>query len=144
MMLELTDFFKFIKKPQYTIFERMETNVLKTAFRVFLITFLVFTIINGLIHFVLGLFFTLPEDGLEELIRSMKFNRWGVFVFMVFMAPALEEIIFRLPLVFKIQFFSIILAILIGVIIHYFIPYLPGFIVILLLFFIFSHFVPKY
>jgi len=86
-MLELTEFFTFVKKPQYTISESLETKVLKTAFRVLLIAFLVFTLINGLIHFILGLFFTLPVDGLEELIKSMKFSRWTVFVLIVLIAP---------------------------------------------------------
>ncbi|MCK9639717.1 MAG: CPBP family glutamic-type intramembrane protease [Prolixibacteraceae bacterium] len=143
-MQELIAFFLFLKNPKYHDIEKRETIVLKTAFRVFLITFLVLTLINGLIHFMLGLFFILPNDRLQEIFESMKIGPWAVFAIIVFIGPALEEIIFRLPLVFKIQFFSIILAILIGVIIHYFIPYLPGFIVILLLFFIFSHFVPKH
>lgn len=143
-MLELTNFFEFIKKPNYNAFERKETNVLKTAFKVFLISYVVLTLVNGMINSILGLFFTLPEDRLEELFQSMKISSWGIFVIIAFMAPAMEEVLFRYPLVFRIKYIPIIFSILIGVVIHYIIPYLPELIVILLLYFVFSFIVPKH
>ena len=143
-MFEIIDFFEFLKHPQYNADERKDTNVFKTAFNVFLIIFIVFTLINGLIQFVLGLFFPLPEDKLDELFQSMEIGRWGIFVLIVFVIPTVEESIFRLPLVFKIEYVSIILAIIFGIGIHFLVPYLPGFVVLLLLLLIFSWTIPKY
>ncbi len=143
-MLGITNFYTFLKNPRYNALELKETNVFKTAFKVFLITYIVFTLLNGLIHLFLELFFTLPEDRLEEIFKSMKIGSWGIFVLIAFMAPVIEELIFRLPLMFKIKYFSILFAILIGVIIHYFIPYLPVIIVSIPVYFISSRYVPKY
>ncbi len=143
-MFELTDFFEFLKRPRYTTEEGKETPVLKTAFKVFLIIIVLFTMINGLIHSFLGLFFTLPKDELEEFLSSLKIGRWGIFAVIVLVGPVMEEFIFRFPLVFRIQYISIIFAILFAVVIHYFIPYLPVFMVLLLLLVVFSYFGPKY
>jgi len=143
-MLEISSFYAFLKNPRYDALEMKETNVWKTAFKVFLITYVVFTLINGLMQWILGLFFTLPEDRLEDFFKSLKIGRWGIFFVVAILAPVIEEAIFRLPLVFKIKYISILFAILTGLIIHLFIPYLPVIVLAIPLYFIFSGFVPKH
>ena len=143
-MKEIINFFEFLKRPQYKFEEKKDMNVFKTAFKIFLITFSVLTIFNGFVNFILGLFFTLPKDKLEDFFESMKIGRWAVFLLMVLIAPLLEELIFRLPLIFKTQYISIVFSVLIAALIHCLIPYLPGIILFFPLFLIISYYVPKH
>lgn len=124
-MLEFTKFIEFLKNPQYLGIEIKETNLIWTALKVFLICYVVLTLLNGFIHWMLGCFFTLPEDKLEELLKSSQINRWVIFVMVTLVIPIIEEYLFRFPLVFKIRNIPFFFAIVVGIVIHLIFSYLP-------------------
>lgn len=106
-MPELTDFFEFLKFTQYKVEERKETNVFKTAFKVFLIICIVVTLINWLIYLIRNRFnfstnklqsfwksnvkyvfhFSAISFGMIHLFNFDSINWWMILIAPLLVAP---------------------------------------------------------
>jgi membrane protease YdiL (CAAX protease family) len=99
-MFEPSEFLQFLKKPQYPYIEAKETSVIPTAIKIYLVALLFIGLINFLNTTILHAFFVLPVDKSLEVPENWKDHIWGFFLLVAIIAPFMEEVIFRLSLVF--------------------------------------------
>lgn len=133
-MFEPLEFFHFLKNPQYQSIERRETNILWTAIKIYLVLLLFLGLINVLSITILKAFITLPIDETIEIPDNLKKQLWIYLAEVVFIAPILEEIIFRLSLFFNPWNLSISFSILIAVIVHKFLNDIDTILILFLVF----------
>lgn len=100
-MFEPSEFFRFLKKPQYKYIEGKETSIIPTAFKIYLLTLLFIGLIDLLNTTILRAFFILPVDKTLEVPEKWKEHLWFYFLLVAIIAPLMEEVIFRLSLIFK-------------------------------------------
>jgi membrane protease YdiL (CAAX protease family) len=117
-MFDPSDFFRFLKRPQYQSIEREKVHVVAVAIKVYLITLLFIGLINALNIIVLRTFFTLPVDETLEIPISFKEHLWTYFILVGIIAPFLEEVIFRLSLIFDPVYISLSISTLAALIVH--------------------------
>jgi hypothetical protein len=135
-MFEPSEFFGFLNRPQVIYFERKETQVLGTAIRIYLLALLFIGLINSLNLTILQAFFTLPIDESFAIPESMKSYLWVYFILVAIYAPFMEEIIFRLPLIFDPVYISLSISTLIALIVNKVFGGIFPMIIFLLLFFL--------
>lgn len=99
-MFEPSEFFQFLRKPQYPTIEAKETSVIPTAIKIYLLAILFIGLINSLNTTILHALFVLPVDKSLEVPENWKDHIWGFFILVAIIAPFMEEVIFRLSLVF--------------------------------------------
>lgn len=117
-MFDPSEFIRFIKRPQYQSIERRKVHVVAVAIKVYLITLLFIGLINALNIIILRTFFTLPVDETLQIPISFKEHLWSYFILVGIVAPFLEEVIFRLSLIFEPVYFSLSVSTLAALIVH--------------------------
>jgi len=117
-MFEPSEFFNFLKNPKYQFLERKNTHVLGTALKIYLITFLLVGLINLITITIIRVLLILPIDETLEISASWKEHLWIYFLMGVIFAPFLEEIIFRLSLIFNPVNIALSVSTFITLIIH--------------------------
>ncbi len=117
-MFEPSEFFHFLQRPQYQFFKRKKTHILRTSLKIYFITLLFVGLVNLLILIILKAFLTLPIDSTLDIPDKLREHLWNYFFLVVFLAPVMEEIIFRLSLVFNPINISLSLATLFGLIVN--------------------------
>ena len=117
-MFEPSEFFQFLKNPQYPIIEPKVTSVIPTAVKIYLLALLFIGLINFLNTTILHSFFVLPDDETFVVPEKWKENLWFFFMLVAIIAPFLEEVIFRLSLVFNPLNISLSVSTLISLIIN--------------------------
>jgi hypothetical protein len=117
-MFEPSEFFHFLQSPQYQFIERKKTHILRTSVKIYLVTLLFVGLVDLINITVLKAFLTLPIDNTLEIPVKLKEHLWNYFILLVFLAPILEEIIFRLSLIFNPTNISLSLATVIGLLVN--------------------------
>lgn len=117
-MFEPSEFFEFLRKPYYQLQVRKKTNFLTTALKIYFLTLLFVGLINSLNIIILSNFLTLPIDKSISIPYSLNNKLWLYIIIVVVISPICEEIIFRLPLIFKPFYVSISISTLIALIIY--------------------------
>ena len=117
-MFEPSEFFQFLKKPQYQFIEAKETSVIPTAIKIYLLLLLFLGLINSMNIIILNVFFVLPVDETLVVSERWKEHLWFFFLLVAIIAPFLEEVIFRLSLVFKPLNISLSVSTLVSLIIN--------------------------
>lgn len=117
-MFEPSEFFNFLRKPYYQSLERKKTNILITAVKIYLLSFLILGLINSLNIVILRAFLTLPTDETLTVPSSLKEHLWIYFLIIVILSPIMEEVIFRLSLIFDPVYIALSISTLIALIIH--------------------------
>ena len=118
IMFNPSEFVSFLKNPQYEIIERKYTNVLFTALKIYLLALLFIGLISSLSTIILRTFIHLPIDETLTVPVTFKDHLWNYFILVAFISPLLEEVIFRLSLVFNPVNISLSISTLIALIIH--------------------------
>ena len=118
MLFEPAEFFHFLKRPHYQILERKKTNIFFTALKIYLLSLLILGLINSLSIILLRTFITLPIDETLVIPDSMKEYLWIYFLLLVIFSPFMEEVIFRLSLIFDPVYLSLSISTPIALIIH--------------------------
>ena len=119
-MFSPSEFFHFLQRPQYQSLERKYTNILVTALKIYLLTFLVIGLISAINLTILPVFLALPVNETFEVPTSLKEHLWIYFFLATVFAPVTEEIIFRLSLLFNPVNLALSVSTLISLIIHRF------------------------
>jgi membrane protease YdiL (CAAX protease family) len=117
-MFNPSDFFHYIKNPQYPSFERKETLVISTAIKIYLLAGLFIGLINSLNILLLKTFFTLPIDQSLSVPEPLKRHLWVYFLLVVIYSPIMEEVIFRLTLIFNPVYISLSISSLFALLVH--------------------------
>jgi len=117
-MFEPSAFFHFLQRPQYQSIEREKTHVLGTAIKIYLLTLLFIGLVNLINITILRAFLTLPIDETFEVSASLKDHLWIYFFLVVVFSPFMEEVIFRLSLIFEPVNISLSISTLIALIVH--------------------------
>jgi membrane protease YdiL (CAAX protease family) len=133
-MFEPSEFFQFLKKPQYQFIDAKETNVIPTAIKIYLLLLLFLGLINYLNTTILHAFFVLPVDMSLEVPEKWKEHLWLFFLLVAIIAPFLEEVIFRLSLIFDPLNISLSVSTLLSLIINRFTNHLISLISFFLVF----------
>jgi membrane protease YdiL (CAAX protease family) len=139
-MFDPTVFFHFLKKPQYDNIERTQTNVIGTAIKIYLLTLLFVGLVSTLNTIILKAFLTLPVDETLLIPPSLKEHYWKYLISIGIFAPILEEVIFRLPLIFNPINISLSVSTLLALIVHKVSNGLLSIITLILFFSIVYHF----
>jgi hypothetical protein len=132
------EFVRFLKNPHLP-HERRETNLFGTAILIYLYTFFFIGLIGVGIRSLLELFFTLPAD--ETLVIPPRYidHLWIYFILISIILPVLEELMFRLSLIFKPIHLTISVSILTSLCVHTIANEIITMIVFLLLFLMIYH-----
>ena len=117
-MFNPSEFIHFLKKPHYEFIERKETNVISTAIKIYLLALLFIGLINSLNITILKTFFTIPIDESLAVPEQLKRHLWAYLLLVVIYSPIMEEVIFRLPLIFEPVNISLSISTLIALIVH--------------------------
>jgi len=135
-MFSPTDFFKYLKRPTYLSYERKETNVVLSALQIYLLFILFVGLINSLSITILKTFVNIPIDKTLDIPEFLKSHLFIYFLFLGIYTPFMEEIVFRLPLVYSSTNVALSLATLTALIAHKIIGGFMPIIIFLGLFFI--------
>jgi len=100
-MFSITDFINFLQNPLYPFFERKSTPFLSIIFKIYFLLLLFTGLIGVLCTILIPSSFTLPVDTTFEIPASFKEDLWSFFLLASFIVPLIEEILFRLSLVFE-------------------------------------------
>jgi len=95
-----------------------KTNILFTAIRIYLLSLLIIGLINSFNITILRAFLTLPTDETLEIPASLKEHLWVYFFLIAIFAPVMEEVIFRLSLIFDPVYIALSVSTLLALIIH--------------------------
>jgi membrane protease YdiL (CAAX protease family) len=117
-MFDLSDFFHFFKRPRYQSFDRKKTNVFVSAIKIYLISLLIIGLINSFNIAILRTFLILPKDETLSIPVSLKGHLWIYFLMVVVFSPIMEEVIFRLSLIFDPVNIALSISTLIALIVH--------------------------
>jgi membrane protease YdiL (CAAX protease family) len=117
-MFAPSEFFDFLRRPHYQALERKKTNVVITTLKIYLVSLLILGLINFLNITIVQAFLTLPIDETLTVPASLKEHLWIYFILIVILSPIIEEVIFRLSLVFDPIYFALSTSTLIAVIIY--------------------------
>jgi membrane protease YdiL (CAAX protease family) len=117
-MFEPSEFFQFLKKPQYQHTEAKETSIIPTAIKIYLLVLIFIGLINSLNTTILRAFFVLPVDMSLEVPAKWEEHLWLYFLLVAIIAPFIEEVIFRLSLIFKPYNISLSVSTLVSLIIN--------------------------
>jgi len=119
-MFTLSELFNFIRNPHYLASERKETPILKTSFKIYLLSIIFIGLINFINTTVLKAFFTLPVDETFDIPFRLKNHLWLYFLLVAILIPVIEEIIFRLSLIFTPRNIALSVSVVIAIIIKKF------------------------
>lgn len=100
-MFEPSEFFQFLQSPTYLFISKKNTNIFATALKIFLLLLLFLGLINFLTINILSLFLKLPLDETFTIPLALRERLWLYFLLVGFISPIMEEIIFRLSLIFN-------------------------------------------
>lgn len=117
-MFNPSEFLRFLQRPHYQTLERKETNVLFTAIKIYLLSILIIGLINSFNITILRAFLTLPIDETLEVPASLKEHLWMYILLVVIFSPVMEEVIFRLSLIFDPVNIALSISTLIALIVH--------------------------
>ena len=117
-MFEPSEFFHFLQRPQYQSLERKKTHILGTAIKIYLLTLLFIGLVNLINITILRAFLTLPIDETLEVPVKLKEYLWIYFLLVVIFSPVMEEVIFRLSLIFDPVNIALSISTLIALIVH--------------------------
>lgn|ERR1035437_158039 len=118
IMFEPSEFFHFLQRPQYQSIERKKTHILGTSIKIYLVALLFLGLFNLINITILRAFITLPIDSTLEISASLKEHLWTYFFLVVIIAPIMEEVIFRLSLIFEPVNVALSISTLIALIVH--------------------------
>lgn len=111
-------FFRYLKRPYYTFSVRERTNVFSSAIKLYLVSVLILGLINSLNLTVLRSFLALPVDETLIIPGSMKDRLWLYAVLVIIVSPVIEEVVFRLPLIFEPVFIALSLSVIVTALVH--------------------------
>jgi len=117
-MFEPSEFFDFLKRPRYQFLERKETHILRTAIKIYLLILLFIGLVNLINITILHAFLTLPIDETLVVPDSLKEHLWTYIILVVIIGPVMEEVIFRLSLIFEPDQIALSISTLIALIVH--------------------------
>lgn len=117
-MFEPSEFFIFLHKPVYQFDEKRIENPLIVAIKLYLVFILFIGLFNLLNIITIKQFITLPSDHTFTLSIYHKEHLWIYFFLIGIFSPIMEEIIFRLPLVFNPTNISLSISTLIALIVR--------------------------
>lgn len=140
-MFEPSEFFHFLQKPHYQFFERKKTQILITAIKIYLLSLLFIGLVSLINITILRTFLTLPIDETLSIPDKFKEHLWTYFILVVIFSPVMEEVIFRLSLIFDPIYFSLSISTLLALIVHKVSNGIISIIFFLLLFFLLSRIV---
>lgn len=135
-MFSPSEFFRFLKSPKYLVNDRKETNVLKTTLKIYLLSLLSIGIVMLFINIILRLFLTLPVDETFDVPDKFKNHLWVYFLLAAFFSPLVEEILFRLSLIFDPVNIALSVSLIIAFIINRLSNHLIGIISLILVFYL--------
>jgi len=118
MMFEPSEFFQFLQNPHYQGVVKKETNVLITALKIYFLSLLILGLINSLNILILNKFLTLPIDKSLSIPLLLEDKLWIYFIIVVILSPIIEEVIFRLSLIFNPIYFALSVSLTIALIVH--------------------------
>ncbi len=143
-MFKLSEFLHFLQCPDYNPLKHEKTTIFTTSIRVYLLLLMVIILANVIKTFISKLFFTVPINEVTIFFESLKDHHWQFFILVAILAPIIEEVIFRLCLVFNPTYFAISFSMLITLIIYNLTSFMPAIISLLPLFFIFYYIAAHY
>lgn len=143
-MFEPSEFFHFLQRPQYQSIERKKTHIVGTAIKIYLVTLLFLGLFSVIYTTILKAFLTLPVDETFEIPVKLKEHLWIYFLLIVIFSPIIEEIIFRLSLIFNPVNISLTLSTLIALLINKYSKTIITIIAFFLLLFLINRFVSIY
>jgi membrane protease YdiL (CAAX protease family) len=117
-MFEPLEFFRFLQRPQYQSLERKKTHVLGTAIKIYLLALLFIGLVSLINTTILRAFLTLPIDETLIVPDNLKEHLWTYFLLLVIYSPVLEEVIFRLSLIFDPVNISLAISTLLALLVH--------------------------
>jgi uncharacterized protein len=135
-MFSPLEFFHFLRSPKYPVNERKETHVLKTTLKIYLLSLLSIGLVNLIITIMVRLFLTLPIDETFDVPDKFKNHLWVYFLLVVVVSPVVEEILFRLSLIFNPVNISLSVSLIIAFIINRFSNHLVAIISLIMVFFL--------
>jgi len=138
-MFKLSEFLHFLQHPVFNPLKRVKTNIFTTSIRVYLLLLLMIILANVIKTLLSKLFFTVPINEVTIFAESLKDQHLRFFILVAILAPIVEEIIFRLSLVFNPTYFAISFSIFITLIIYNLTSFVPAMISFFLLFLIFYY-----
>jgi membrane protease YdiL (CAAX protease family) len=100
-MFSISEFIQYLHNPRYPSFERKSAHIPSITFKIYLLLILFTGLIGVLCTILIPSSFKLPVDTTLEIPYRFKDNLWGFFLVVAFIGPLLEEILFRLSLVFE-------------------------------------------
>ena len=140
-MFKLSEFLHFLQHPNFNPLKLVKTNLFTTSISVYLLLLMIIILANVIKTLISHLLFTMPINEVTIFSESLKDHHLRFFILVAILAPIIEEIIFRLCLVFTPTYFAISFSILITLIIFNLTSFMPAMISLLLLFFIFYYIV---
>jgi hypothetical protein len=116
-MYNPNEFFQFLKNPKYPDSDRKETPVFITTIKIYLLSLLFIGLVNVIATTILRFFLTPPIDETFDIPDKLKNHLWIYFLFVAFLGPATEEIIFRLSLIFSPKNIALSVSVLLAILI---------------------------
>ena len=136
-MFKLSEFLQFLQHPAFNPLKRVKTNLFTTSIRLYLLLLMIIILANAIKTLISKFFYTVPLNEVTIFSESLKDQHWRFFILVAILAPIIEEVIFRLCLVFNPSYFAILFSILITSIIYNLTSFMPALISLLLLFIVF-------
>jgi membrane protease YdiL (CAAX protease family) len=133
-MFSPVDFFSYLKHPVYLSFDRKGTNVVLTALQIYLLFILFIGLINSLNITILKTLVDIPIDNTQAIPDFLKNHLIIYFLLFGLYSPIMEEVVFRLPLLFSPTNIALSLATLSALLLHKFISGIMPIIIFLVLF----------
>jgi hypothetical protein len=143
-MFSPSEFFLFLRKPQYPGIEREETHIFGTVVKIYFAMLLFVGLFGTINIFILKAFITLPVDDSMEIPIYLKDKIWLYFSMVGMIVPVLEEIIFRLALLFNPINLSLSLSTIIALQSHRIFNYLITVVIFIILFLLIHRLVSAY
>jgi membrane protease YdiL (CAAX protease family) len=119
-MFTLSEFLNFLRNPHYPVSERKTTPILKTTLKIYLLSILFIGLVNFINITILNAFLTLPIDETFDIPDRLKNHLWFYFLIIAIFSPVIEEIIFRLSLIFSPRNIALSVSVMIALIIKKF------------------------
>ena len=138
-MFKLKEWWKFITKPAYVENPVPSANFFRISLKIFIVSILIMGTLNFLTKIIIPIFLTLPDNNALEFGNLEKYPVYYYFITLAIFSPIIEEIIFRLSLVFKPIYLSLSVSSLTSLILYKTINHYLALIVFIVLFFLIKY-----
>ncbi len=143
-MFKFSEFLHFLQHPDFNPLKRGKTNIFTTSIGVYLLLLMTIILANVIKTLFSKLFFNVPLNEVTLFSESLKDHYWRFFILVAILVPIIEEIIFRLCLVFNPVYFAISFSIIITLLTYNFISFMLAMVSLILLFFILYYIAVNY